>query len=426
LKIPLQVLPAGSFYSVVLRPDRAAVLEVDDAHFRLKSSCLLPTNPGDDPLNPTPGGGLETIAAALLYGDSHPTKKILVTGHCDTSGSDVYNVELSQHRARVVLAALVGDRDSFGIEADGPHLATKEKKMDVQYKDRVQVLDWVSAYFGWPTSLAQNNNDYFAAVRALQRSWNDNGKAGNTLAPDLDTDADFGPGTWSAVCDCYQFTIAQMLDWSLDELGQRQQALADDGGRWLSAQKATGCGEYKPIDSPGINGRRSQANRRVEILFFDPGEEPSAPCLTGQCDPAGCDLYGGQYQWIPLPVDPRRGTLTLGWTKQTIDAVGLTLQLELSGPTIPTQTLGAMQGWLDGDVVRFTFDTFDRLAACTLRARAGSTEVTLWANQIVLPTHYPPSESTLHDLMAYVAPPADAPPSNTPGDDPGDQPEVQL
>jgi hypothetical protein len=49
------------------------------------------------------------------------------------------------------------------------------------------------------------------------------------------------------------------------------------------------------VDAAGIDGHTSQTNRRVEFLFFSPGDAPSLACHTGDgCDPAGCDLYGAK------------------------------------------------------------------------------------------------------------------------------------
>lgn len=347
---------------------------------------------------------------------------MFLTGHCDTSGTADYNVALSRHRVDVVAAALLGNRESFGAEADGPHLKTKEEKATVQQKDRIQVLEWVAVRLGWPTSLAQNGGDYFRAVRSFQRSWNENGKAGNVTAPDLAVDSEFGPNTWRAVYDCYQLAIAQMLDIDLGELRIRQQQLSEDG-RWVDpAHRTVGCGESQPVDAPGVEYRRSETNRRVEILFFDNGEEPSPPCFSGQCVPEQCDLYRGGYQWQPIPVDPRRDKLIGGWTQQTLDAVGNSLEVELSGPTIPTQLLTAAQGWKDGDTVRFTFEEFDRLATCTLHARNASSQCVLWTDQFVLPTNHPFSKDTMQALIASTTLDARPPPPNTPGNDPQDQP----
>src|SRR5690606_10020247 len=68
---------------------------------------------------------------------------------------------------------------------------------------------------------------------------------------------------------------------------------------------AVGCGERWPVESAGIDGLACAANRRVELLFFDPGEAPRLACHAGGgCDAAACDLYGQQrYRAVPLPAN---------------------------------------------------------------------------------------------------------------------------
>ena len=43
--------------------------------------------------------------------------------------------------------------------------------------------------------------------------------------------------------------------------------------------RRVGCGEYHPTDMPGKDNFKSQKNRRVELLFYDPGKEGRADPL---------------------------------------------------------------------------------------------------------------------------------------------------
>jgi len=54
------------------------------------------------------------------------------------------------------------------------------------------------------------------------------------------------------------------------------------------------------VDKVGRDGVRSQANRRVELLSLDAGEEPDL--VLAESDPDVSDLYlPGNYQRKPVP-----------------------------------------------------------------------------------------------------------------------------
>jgi hypothetical protein len=67
-----------------------------------------------------------------------------------------------------------------------------------------------------------------------------------------------------------------------------------------ASRKTVGCGEHFPrAANPVSNGNSGSgpcgdaADRRVEILFFEPGEEPKLDCHAGagRCVPAVCEIY---------------------------------------------------------------------------------------------------------------------------------------
>jgi hypothetical protein len=211
-------LTAGERYRITVRPPVAQWLEFDNAFFRFNSSVLLPE--GQEPA----GTGLPVLSSGMgivtrcLHHLSTTDKKLLVAGHTDTVGADEDNVALSDHRAACVWAALAGDRELFKTRAHGPHLASKDKKTEVQLKDRCQILDWASMEFGWPCSLAASYNDYFTAVARFQQAYNDNDHAGNPSGEDLAVDKDWGEKVWGAVFDCYETSLARNLRIPRDEL----------------------------------------------------------------------------------------------------------------------------------------------------------------------------------------------------------------
>ena len=286
-------LRTGESHKVVVGRKIAEQLEFDDALFRLMSAVLLPEaqNPGAAPTEPdgTRPTAMDLLAASLRYAELHPDRKVLITGHTDTSGGDEYNQDLSEFRAAAVYAVLANEgssREDFGDLCHGPHLQGKEKKQQVLYDDRVQVLNWVAATFGWPCSTSGEYGDYLRAVKAFQSAYNTEGNEGHPVEQ-LAVDGDFGMASWRAVFDCYQVRLAEKLEITAQELRRLQQKVR---GQFLSPP-LVGCGENKPKEMAGVDNYRSQTNRRVEMLFFAPGHEPKTPCLRGECDPGACELY---------------------------------------------------------------------------------------------------------------------------------------
>jgi hypothetical protein len=94
------------------------------------------------------------------------------------------------------------------------------------------------------------------------------------------------------------------------------------------AHRAVGCGAFHPLGKvaekssqapakPGGNIKgdgseigttsRSSSDRRVEILFFAPGDEPKFPCHPGpgKCRPATCEIYNGHFTLEHIPCEAK-------------------------------------------------------------------------------------------------------------------------
>lgn len=391
----ITALPTGERHVVVLLRNQAHLVEVDASVFSTNSSA---PRPGTARRRQSYGEGCVHFAATTLcYADAHPEQKLLLCGHADTSGEAEHNRELSEHRSRVMLALIEGDRDTFGSEADGPHIP-KNKKSDVLLKDRLAVLDWVADVYGWPTRMADNSSDYFATVRSFQRSYNERGKAGNESAADLKVDADFGPNTWRAVFDCYRLEIAHLLELTLEELDMLSRDVASPG-RWATANKITACGETQPIDNPGRDAYRSQQNRRVEILFFDEPDLTQCPCFAGECVPTDCELYNRSFfRRRPVPGSPFFSKLTLGWPAPIIDGLPADLVLELSG-AVPTQRQTLSDATTGGDTTWWVFEQHDRASPCSLTATGGGKTVVLWSDEVVNSHRGAVYQGVIEDLL---------------------------
>jgi len=268
-------------------------VELSDAHFRTNSAVVLPEGEAPDASGEHPAiTSVGLIAAALRFNDEHPERSILVAGHTDTAASEDFNQKLSEERAKVALALLEGGsegRDDFAKLCNARH--TTE---DIQ-----QILSWIARAFSF--NCDPGKIDGVARkqpVENFQRAYNANRA---TLNPDpnvanLNPDGTVGELTWGAFFDCYEAALR-------DELGEdaagvaalrAELAFADEG------RKSLGFGELFPIEELGVDEFRSQSNRRVELLFFELGEEPDLE--HAEDDPETSELYlPGRFDRTALP-----------------------------------------------------------------------------------------------------------------------------
>jgi GMP synthase-like glutamine amidotransferase len=300
----------GETHTIVVRCDRAEFLEFPDTLFRNDSTVILPIgiahSAGD-----AAASSLGLVAACLEYAKANPSKKLLITGHTDTVGSDQDNLRLSSLRAQAVHGLIAGLRDAFAEACYGPHLTDEQrypssnKKKGVLWDDYTDVLDWLQATCGWDCSVKRKGT-LWTATRELQKRYNQDGHAGNPDAGDIPLSGKFDQATWKAVYDCYDRRIAELL--ATDRAGlvglRESLTFVSKDHPW------TGCGEAKPIDQVGRDNYHSQANRRVEAMFFDSGEEPELPCLTASCGAVQCAVYNpGQYERVPIGTLPKEALI---------------------------------------------------------------------------------------------------------------------
>lgn len=245
------------------RAKEIVLLEMHDSLFRTDSAVVLPE--GEDPTASGAGHlSLSTVglvAGVLRYNEEHPGRKLLVAGHCDTTATVDYNQTLSEERAAVALACIVGDE----LRASFAKLCHQRN----DGVDKTQVFDWVARQFGWDCAPTRTDAaPSWTTINKFQHAYNlhkSEIKAGGH--PDLAEDGDMGEATWGAVFDCYEYALEQ-------ELGE-DPATVRGKLVWLDdARRSLGFSEYFPVDNLGRDNYRSQSNRRVEVLFFEAGEEP--------------------------------------------------------------------------------------------------------------------------------------------------------
>jgi len=127
----------------------------------------------------------------------------------------------------------------------------------------------------------------------------------------MTVDGVVGALTWEAFFHFYLVKLKMMLGTDDEGLAalHKQLTFVDD------AKKSVGCGECHPIEGARKDNYPSTANRRVELLFFDPGQEPKLDCHPSErvCQPAVCELYDPDfYEFERITPEPRdRGTVRL-------------------------------------------------------------------------------------------------------------------
>lgn len=283
-------IASGVSHTFQLAPAIAVLIELEDVHFHFDSAVLLPDFAGDPDVVGQGGvtTGLAVLAAVLGYARDNPDRKLLAAGHTDTSGPDAYNVELSQMRADGTVAALKGDKNGW--------VAIAKKKHKVE--DYQQILKFIAWLWGWPCDPGPIDDDHGEQTDKAVRSFQQMAK--DELEIDMAVDGEVGDQTWGAFFDIYMRVLTDVM--GVDAAGLQE---LQGGLQWI-AKCSVGCGESFPAVDRGVDGLKSATNRRVELLFFQPDEEPKLAChpAANSCDKAKCDLYApGAYvtQYLPVP-----------------------------------------------------------------------------------------------------------------------------
>lgn len=269
-----------------LQPFRGYILEVEDVHFHHDSAVLLPNyDETDDSDDADPG--LSVLVAALEHQHLFPKQTVLITGHADTSGPGQYNIGISIKRAQAVFHAIMGEREPWVAIALGQH----------KVEDYQLILTWIADTKDWdcdPDGVDNvNGPSTRQAVKNFQTLYND------AFDAKIATDGDVGKETWGAIFDVYMDTVQNLIRTNKSGLTKLRAQMNFLG------PKVVGCGENWPIEAPQRSNYRSKINRRVEVLFFDPGQEPKLDCHSGgsACTPLLCEIYNlKMYKFTPLPL----------------------------------------------------------------------------------------------------------------------------
>jgi len=193
-------------------------------------------------VRPSVVGDLKKFEAQLA---KHPEAKVMIFGHTDKVGSEIYNKELSERRALSVYAFITNQpaiwEDLYKEESWGL------KSVQAILKDMGDPYDPgpVDGVDGPKTQ---------AAVKQFQR---DNGLAVDGIA---------GPNTRAKLFAAY---MAGKHDIEIDD------------ARFMDP-KHMGCGEFNPVVE---TEERNEDNRRVTFFLFNEGRLPRIPCKHGDLGP---------------------------------------------------------------------------------------------------------------------------------------------
>ncbi len=351
---------------------RATLVEFEDALFRHGSAVMMPAGEGPSALD---GEGRHRTAVGLAatvlrYIDEHPDTQVFVAGHTDTSGADAFNLELSSWRAECVTAVLTGDAEAFA------RICNDVRRMKVE--DYQQILTWLAEERGWdcdPGGIdGVHGTQTQTAVNNFRQAYNDEGP-GASWAPKV---TPFGPAnndeTWRAYFCCYEEALMAELDEELEGLAALRAKL-----QFATPERFAGCGEHHPKEAENVDEFRSQTNRRVEVVIFDPGEVPTFACHPGggTCNPEACELYDRtRFRQRVLPPMLTAKRWRARWNGETAQ-MDTIREMVVDAPGLPP-----------GTPLRFTVEQEGHAVVAELEATSGAEQASVPFDGWEHPTSY--------------------------------------
>jgi hypothetical protein len=292
---------------VILKMVKMHILEMEDVLFHLNSCVVMPENPqgksssdgemesDDESLDVT---GIKALAIVFKQFEFDPSKRMIIAGHTDTSGTDEFNFKLSDERAKNILYLLIGEKTEWAKLSYGRH----------KVEDYQQIMKYFEKKLSCKCDPGDIDDKWGDNTRAATKNFFNKvlpGKSVSMLAKvENDQKKRWPVEAWEAVYDLYSKEMADVLEVSESELNTRRTTeikFVDDKKQFV------GCGESFPIESKEKNNYRSQKNRRVEILFFDKDETPEINCpaqIKKAHTEEECPLWK-KFYFVPLYIDPK-------------------------------------------------------------------------------------------------------------------------
>lgn len=276
----------------------ATVIEMEDINFHFDSAVLLPDygtkGPEDNTAEQNRLTGLGVLFSCYKQAEEKDfAQRILVTGHTDKKGGDFYNLTLSQKRAENVFFMFMGERTRWTDSSNEKH----------QVEDIQQILKWISFNFRYDCDPGEKTNkmnvETSNALLSFQKRYNEDfvvlekhKEKFSRLFTKIDEDGKIGKQTWGAFFDMYALELLIVMGITEDGLDEIRSKLEFVKKTHNHHAPVVGCGENFP-ESGATTEEANAIDRRVEIIFFDEGEEPELKChpVKFNCIKSKCDLY---------------------------------------------------------------------------------------------------------------------------------------
>lgn len=264
---------------------RVRILELDDVNFGTARAILLPE--GNPELGPDEGQGLrrglEAVRAALDYAALYHHKRLVVAGHTDTVGSAESNRALSAARAENVHLYVTGQREAWAEHCQA-HFARADFKA-------IQV--WAAREKGWDLDPGPLDDSWHEQARKARDAFRV--RLSEEYGHELERHVAQSAADWAAIYDLYDDALTLKLGMTPEGLEFRRSMVLPTEPPTLA------CGEEWPTERVGEDDAEVAANRRVDLIFLDPGE---LDLLVGE--PAGVGIYGTGVEREYLPFDPEQ------------------------------------------------------------------------------------------------------------------------
>lgn len=187
----------------------------------------------------------DVLQQAADYASTHPAAKLLVAGHADAGGDTGDHQSLSEQRARAVWATLTLGRHPEALLAEWSAIRSsqsRDRKTDWRTREYQLILQDLGYFQGQIDGEPQLTD---SVVRDFQ------------LDHGIPVDGNVGGDTWAALIEAY--------------LDQKPMAIPES--RFLP-KAWLGMGNRSLLKNTRDAWR---PNRRVEVLFVEPGTPPSDP-----------------------------------------------------------------------------------------------------------------------------------------------------
>lgn len=278
-----------SVHEYELKELKGFVLEFPAGCFHAGSAVVMPDPPRPSGLAadaPAPDM-LSRVMTAIRHAKQNPSQKLIVHGLGGAAGEDT---AFSLLRAKAVRALVEGNKSAWNEACLIHHTVA----------DYQRILQWIARVWAFDCNPGSVNGTHDAAtagaVKRFKAMYNTEYSA--SLADDDLVDVN----VWGAFFDVYEDVLA--VYFGLDDrakLSGERSALkfVDDG------KKSVGCGAGHPTEP--VRAAASFTGERVELTFYDPGEEPQLRCHpdAGKCKPMKCEVHNPiMYRWTVIPPAP--------------------------------------------------------------------------------------------------------------------------